>query len=58
MDFLLTEEQRMMQEMGRGFAEREAKPRASETDATRAYLLTSLKAMADPGLMGINIPAE
>ena len=39
MDFQLTEEQRMIQEMARGFAEKELNPRAAEIDATRIYPL-------------------
>ena len=58
MDFRLTEEQKMVQEMARGFAEKELKPRAAEIDATRIYPLFILKDMASLGLMGMNIPAE
>ena len=58
MDFFLTEEQRMIQQMARGFAEKELKPRAAEIDATRTLPLSVLKAMADLGMMGMNIPAE
>ena len=58
MDFRLTEEQKMVQEMARGFAEKELKPRAAEIDATRLYPLFILKDMASLGLMGMNIPAE
>lgn len=58
MNFYLTEEQKMVQEMARGFAEKELKPRAAEIDATRLYPLFILKDMASLGLMGMNIPAE
>jgi butyryl-CoA dehydrogenase len=58
MDFQLTEEQKMIQEMAGVFAEKELKPRAAEIDATRVYPLGILKAMADLGLMGMNIPTE
>jgi butyryl-CoA dehydrogenase len=58
MDFQLTEEQSMIREMARGFAEKELKPRAAEIDATRIYPLPVLKAMANLGLMGMNIPVE
>ncbi|MBI5966789.1 MAG: acyl-CoA dehydrogenase family protein [Deltaproteobacteria bacterium] len=58
MDFCLTEEQKMVQEMARGFAEKELKPRAAEIDVTRLYPLPVLKAMAELGLMGMLIPAE
>ena len=58
MDFFLTEEQKMIQQMARDFAEKELKPRAAEIDATRQLPLAILKAMAGLGMMGMNIPAE
>ncbi len=58
MDFQLTEEQRMIQQMARDFAEKELKPRAAETDATRRLPLEVLTAMAGLGMMGLNLPAE
>jgi alkylation response protein AidB-like acyl-CoA dehydrogenase len=58
MDFHLSEEQKMIQQMARDFAEKELKPRAAEVDATRQYPLPVLKTMAELGMMGMNIPAE
>ncbi len=58
MEFRLTEEQKMVQEMARNFAEKELKPRASEIDVTGKYPLPVLKAMAGLGMMGMNIQAE
>jgi len=58
MEFHLTEEQKMVQDMAREFAEKELKPRAAEIDATRLYPLAVLKAMAELGLMGMLVPAE
>lgn len=58
MDFRPTDEQKMIQETARDFAEKELKPRAAEIDAAGAYPLPVLKAMAALGLMGMNIPAE
>lgn len=58
MDFHLTEEQKMTQKMARDFAEKELKPRAAEIDATGIYPLPVLKAMAELGMMSMNIPAE
>jgi alkylation response protein AidB-like acyl-CoA dehydrogenase len=58
MDFLFTEEQKMVQEMARDFAEKELQPRAAAIDATRLLPLRLLKAMAGLGFMGMNIPAE
>jgi alkylation response protein AidB-like acyl-CoA dehydrogenase len=58
MDFNLTEEQKMVQQMARDFAEKELRPRAAELDTTRQYPLSVLKAMAELGMVGMNIPAE
>ncbi len=58
MDFGLTEEQKMVQEMARNFAEKELKPRAAEIDATGRYPLALLKSMAGLGMMGMNMAAE
>lgn len=58
MDFSLTEEQRMIQQMARDFAENELQPKAAEIDATGHYPLSVLPSMAELGMMGINIPAE
>lgn len=58
MDFYLTEEQKMVQQMARDFAEKELKPRAAEIDATGEYPLPLLRKMASLGMMGMNIPAE
>jgi alkylation response protein AidB-like acyl-CoA dehydrogenase len=49
MNFELNEEQKMIQQMARGFAEKELKPRAAEVDATRRLSLPLLKAMATWG---------
>jgi alkylation response protein AidB-like acyl-CoA dehydrogenase len=58
MNFFLTEEQRMAQQMASDFAEKELKPRAAEVDSTGRLSLSLLKAMAGLGMMGMNIPAE
>ena len=58
MDFELNEEQKMIRQMAADFAEKELKPRAAEIDATRRYPFPVLKAMAELGMMGMNIPAE
>jgi alkylation response protein AidB-like acyl-CoA dehydrogenase len=57
-EFNPTEEQKMVQETARKFAEKELKPRAAEIDATGQYPLPLLKAMAGLGMMGMNIPAD
>jgi alkylation response protein AidB-like acyl-CoA dehydrogenase len=58
MEFRPTEEQKMVQEMARDFASKELRHRAAEIDAAGEYPLPVLKAMADLGMMGMNIPAE
>ena len=58
MEFGLSEEQKMVQEMARSFAEKQMKPRAAEIDSTGEYPLPVLKAMAELGMMGMNIPSE
>jgi butyryl-CoA dehydrogenase len=58
MNFALTDEQKMIQEMCRDFAATELAPQAARLDETkdRTILLANLKKMADLGLMGMNIP--
>ncbi|MGL6160901.1 acyl-CoA dehydrogenase family protein [Microbulbifer sp.] len=60
MDFALTEEQQMIQEAARHFADNELKPVAAELDKTadRELLLDKLKQLAELGFMGINIDPE
>ncbi len=58
MDFLLNEEERMMQEMAKNFAEREVKPLASKLDETGEFPVDLVKKMGELGLMGVNIPEE
>ncbi len=58
MDFGLTDEQKMIQEMCRDFARTELAPQSARLDETkdRTILLGNLKKMAELGLMGMNIP--
>jgi len=58
MNFYLTEEQKMIQKMAKDFAEKELKPRAAAIDTTGQYPLPLLKAIAELGLMGMNISSE
>ncbi|MFI2809728.1 MULTISPECIES: acyl-CoA dehydrogenase family protein [Microbulbifer] len=60
MDFSLTEEQQMIQDAARQFADSELKPVAAELDATgnRELLLDKLKQLAELGFMGINIDPD
>jgi alkylation response protein AidB-like acyl-CoA dehydrogenase len=58
MDFELTEEQRMVQEMVRRFAENEIAPIADEVDRTERFPKETLKKMAELGLMSMLVPEE
>ncbi|HVR58868.1 MAG TPA: acyl-CoA dehydrogenase family protein, partial [Pseudolabrys sp.] len=58
MDFELTEEHRMVQEMTRSFAEREIKPVASPMDHDGIYPAELVKELGRIGLMGVFAPQE
>lgn len=58
MNFELTEEQQMIQDMARKFAEREIKPVAAELDRTHKHPAELCAKMGELGLMGITIPDE
>ncbi len=58
MNFELTDEQKMIQEMARKFAEREIKPVAAEFDRTHAHPAEICAKMGELGLMGVTIPEE
>jgi alkylation response protein AidB-like acyl-CoA dehydrogenase len=58
MDFELTEEQRMVQEMTRAFAEKELAPVASRLDRDGAYPHEQLRKLSEMGLMGVFMPEE
>jgi alkylation response protein AidB-like acyl-CoA dehydrogenase len=54
----LTDEQRMIQETARRFAEHEIKPAAKELDDSASFSEVIYKKMAEAGLLGITIPME
>ncbi len=56
MNFELTEEQRMIQDMARKFAEREIAPVAAELDRTHRHPEEIVKKMGELGLMGVTVP--
>jgi butyryl-CoA dehydrogenase len=60
MNFTPTEEQQMIQDTARQFAEAELAPVAAELDSTggRDILLANLKKLAELGFMGLNVNAE
>lgn len=58
MDFELTEEQQMVKDMARRFAETEIKPVAAHLDETHEHPGEIIKKMAELKFMGIAIPEE
>lgn len=56
--FELTEEQLMLRNMCRGFAEKELKAQAVEIDRTHKFPLETTRRMGELGLMGIVYPEE
>lgn len=58
MDFQLTEEQRMIREMVRDFAENEIMPIASEIDKEGRFPFETFKKMGELGIMGLPWPEE
>lgn len=58
MEFTLTEEQRMIREMARDFAQNEIAPVAAEYDEAATFPAETVKKMGELGLMGIEIPEE
>jgi len=58
MVFDLTEEQRMIQDMARSFAQKEVLPKAAEMDETGRFPEELVRKMAELGLMGIAVPEE
>jgi alkylation response protein AidB-like acyl-CoA dehydrogenase len=56
MDFELTEEQQMIKDMCRRFANKEIKPVASKLDETKEHPAALCAKMGELGLMGIAIP--
>ncbi|MFN2115975.1 MAG: acyl-CoA dehydrogenase family protein [Anaerolineae bacterium] len=58
MDFELTDEQRMIRDMARDFAESELAGVAAEIDETGEFPYETVKKMGELGLMGLTAPAE
>jgi alkylation response protein AidB-like acyl-CoA dehydrogenase len=58
MDFRLTEEQEMLRQMVRDFAEKELKPFAHEADEQEHMSKEAIRKMAGLGLLGMSIPEE
>ncbi len=58
MNFELSDEQKMIQEMARKFADREIKPVAAELDRTHSQPAQICAKMGELGLLGITVPEE
>lgn len=56
--FQLTQDQNSIREMVREFAEKEIRPLADEIDKTGRFPAESIAALAEMGIMGLNIPEE
>jgi alkylation response protein AidB-like acyl-CoA dehydrogenase len=58
MEFMLTDEQKMVREMAAKFADAELKPIADRLDREHTHSPEVLKAMGEMGIMGVAIPTE
>ena len=58
MDFELTEEQRMIRDLARDFAQNEIAPIAARIDETGEFPHETIKQMGELGLMGLEAPEE
>ena len=58
MNFDLTKEQALFQQMVREFSEKEVKPLAAEIDEEERFPIETVQKMAKIGLMGIPVPVE
>jgi butyryl-CoA dehydrogenase len=58
MDLTFTEEQRMLREMVRNFAQKELAPRAAKLDEESQFPSEAVKKLAELGLMGMMVPPE
>ena len=58
MDFTLTEEQTLIRDMARDFAKNELAPHAGDWDQNATFPAEQIRAMAELGLMGVNVSEE
>jgi alkylation response protein AidB-like acyl-CoA dehydrogenase len=58
MDFELSEEQKLLQEMVRDFAQKEILPQAKSLEEDSTFPQEILKKLGDLGILGMTIPAE
>lgn len=58
MNFELSEEQRMIRDLARDFAQREIAPIAAHVDETGEFPMETVQQMGELGLMGLDVPPE
>ncbi|TEB14715.1 Acyl-CoA dehydrogenase [Pelotomaculum sp. FP] len=58
MDFYLTQEQQLIQQIARDFGREQLEPHAVETDRKSRYPAAAIKAMAELGFLGLFYPVE
>ena len=58
MDFQLTEQQRMIRDAARDFAQKELAPHAAQWDRDEQYPAEAVKKLAELGFLGMNTPTE
>lgn len=58
MDFSLTDEQRMIQDLAREFADREIAPFSVQSDIDKSFPLAIQQKALEVGLLNISLPAE
>ena len=58
MDYLLSEESKMVQELARKIAEEKVRPVAAKYDQTEEYPWEVIKVIAEAGLFGLFIPEQ
>ena len=58
MDFQLTEEQQMMKDLAKRFADERVKPGAAERDRNHEFPVELLKECSELGFMGVTVPEE
>ncbi|HPF34192.1 MAG TPA: acyl-CoA dehydrogenase [Candidatus Krumholzibacteria bacterium] len=58
MNFELTEQQRMIQQAARDFAQKELAPHAAQWDREEHFPAEQVRMMADLGFLGINVPEK
>jgi alkylation response protein AidB-like acyl-CoA dehydrogenase len=58
MDYLLTDEQKMVRDMARKFADNELKPIADRLDREHTHSQEVLDALGEMGIMGVAVPEE